>query len=32
MIVANYGDQITGNQSTQSIIISNKTKHKINPN
>ena len=32
MIVANYGDQIAAKQSTKSIIISNKSEHKINPN
>jgi len=32
MIVANYKYQIAANQSTKSIIINNKSEHKINPN
>ena len=32
MIVANYEYQIAANQSTKSIIINNKSEHKINPN
>jgi len=32
MVATNYGDQIAANQSTKSIIISNKSEHKINPN
>jgi len=32
MIATNYGDQIAAKQSTKSIIISNKSEHKINPN
>jgi len=32
MIVANYEFQIAANQSTKSIIINNKSEHKINPN
>jgi len=32
MIAANYEDQIAAKQSTKSIIISNKSEHKVNPN
>jgi len=32
MIVANYEYQVAANQNTKSIIINNKSEHKINPN